>query len=815
MLDFVDSAIDAISGALGGLSDSIIGGFLSALDAFIGKVAYYFTIAVMYLVSIMQSLFNVFAGITKVQSDGTKQYLINVFFSNNAINNVYWAMALLGITFVVAFTIIAVIRKTFDLNDKRQNQSMGGILGGMFKSILIMLLLASIMSAAITLSNTVIDRVSYIFDNADSFDKETEIEFTDEQFATMARIYKTIGNYSMNPSYGTRYNLNSCYNELRPDLQYLQNQGVFDLVYITKDPTTGKTVDTWQSVLQELAYASDVNHELNINVYHEGVSDVLLRIMNLLKTNRDFFPLERYGRNFSTGNSVGLDRILFLTGTTSAARNQSYNVNPYVTDGLRGAFYSGEKSIYSFSEVDGAFDTGITGINYVLIVVLAYFTLRNLLRCIFGCISRIFNMVSLYVIAPLTIATMPLDDGEKFKQWTTSMIIQGLVIFGNIIPMRLVIIFAPIILGPDLVLFESTTLNFIGKALLIVGGLQAVEGFSQIVIGILANSAGTAAVREGDKMSGFSDSIFNTGVKGAKATGKFAAKAGAMVAGGAAVGGLAAAGIAAGVGLATAGLAVGGVGAGLYHGARGLGHVGSKIGKYFSDKSANSKLASAAKEANQKNSEPQYASTGSGQSPQGGGSGAGQMIEMADLSGSNSHTGNDYRPPDSIGTHGTTPEEGYKQMRDEEREKRSAQTSGQTQPPEADFEREAREKRERDVENAYREAKSEGRTIPKDSPYYSEKYDVPLAQLFADEQQPSSSTSKDAHSEEPWSSPRGDAGIAAGTSDTGNSGNSGTQPSSSGNLPGTRVKQGTDPLTMMAKPSKNKTPPPQNYSAKK
>ena len=416
MLDFIDSAIDAIGGALGGLGDSIVGGILSALDAFIGKLLYYFTAAVMYLVSILQSLFNVFAGITKVQSDGTKQYLINVFFSNSSINNVYWAMALLGIAFVVAFTIIAVIRKTFDLNDRRQNQSIGSILGGMFKSILIMLLLTSIMSAAITLSNEVIDRVSYIFDNADSFDKEDEIKFTDEQFATMARIYKTIGNYSMNPSYGTRYNLNSCYNELRPDLQYLQKQGVFDLVYITKDPVTGKTVDTWQSVLQELAYASDVNRELNINVYHEGVSDVLLRIMELLKTNRDFFPLEQYGRSFSTGNSVGLDRILFLTGTTSAARNRSYNVNPYVTDGLRGAFYSGEKSIYSFSQVDGAFDTGITGINYVLIFVLAYFTLRNLLRCIFGCISRIFNMVSLYVIAPLTIATMPLDEGEKFKQ---------------------------------------------------------------------------------------------------------------------------------------------------------------------------------------------------------------------------------------------------------------------------------------------------------------------------------------------------------------------------------------------------------------
>ena len=558
----ITDSFDSLLGGIGsGLSDSIIGGVLSALEIALGKLLYYITAAVMYLVSLMQSLFSVFAGIVKVQNNGTKQYLINVFFSNRAINNVYWAMVLLAGTFVIAFTIVAVIRKVFDLNDKRQNQSLGSILGSMFKSILIMLLLTVIMSASISLTNEVIDRVSYIFDYADSFDKEDHIEFTDEQFATMARIYRVIGNYSLNPSYASRYNLNSCYNELRPDLQLLQQQGVFDMVYLTKDPVTGATVDTWQSALQELAYAADVNYELNINVYHEGVSDALVHIMDLLKTDKDFFPLEKYERSFSSGSTVNLDRVLFLTGTTSAARNKSFNVEPYMTDGLRGAFFSGEKSIYSFSEVNEAFDTGLMGINYLMIIVLAYFTLRNLLRCIFGCISRIINMVSLYIIAPLAVATMPLDDGEKFKQWTTSMIVQGLVIFGNIIPMRLVIMFAPMILGSELVLFESVSLNFIAKALLVVGSLQAVEGFSQIVTGILANSAGQAAVLAGDKMRGFSDAAFGKGVGAAGAAVKFGAKA----AGYAAVGGLAAAGVTAGVGLAAGGLAAGGVGAGVYH----------------------------------------------------------------------------------------------------------------------------------------------------------------------------------------------------------------------------------------------------------
>ena len=150
----ITDSFDSLLGGIGsGLSDSIIGGVLSALEIALGKLLYYFTAAVMYLVSLMQSLFSVFAGIIKVQNNGTKQYLINVFFSNSAINNVYWAMVLLAATFVIAFTIVAVIRKVFDLNDKRQNQSLGSILGSMFKSILIMLLLTVIMSASISLTN--------------------------------------------------------------------------------------------------------------------------------------------------------------------------------------------------------------------------------------------------------------------------------------------------------------------------------------------------------------------------------------------------------------------------------------------------------------------------------------------------------------------------------------------------------------------------------------------------------------------------------------------------------------------------------------
>ena len=562
MLDFFSD----IGSAAADFAGSIIDRFVEGFQNFIGMLMYYATIALVWIVSILERLFNVFAGITKVEYDGKADYLLNVFFQSNTISNVYWAMALLGAVLVIMFTIIAVIRKMYDLHDRRQ-QSLGQIIGGMFKSLLTMLLLTAVLSASLTLTNAVIDRVMFVFDSADSFGQTDEITFTDEQYATMARIYKTIGNYSLNPSCSSRYNLNSCYNELRPDLKYLQEQGVFDVIYVKKD-AKGNNVDTWQSVLQELVNANDPEEELKINVYYPVISEKLLHVMEILRTNNQFFPLERYGKEYATTSTVGLDRILFLIGTSGAARNRAYNTSPHMTDGVRGAFYVGESSIYSYSEVNDVFDTSVFGgINYIMIIVMVYFTANSLLRAIFGCITRIFNIVSLYVVAPLTVASMPVDDGAKFKQWVTSMVIQALGIFGTIIPMRLVLLFAPLILSPKLSLFENVLLDFIAKGFLIVGGLKAVDGFGGIVTGILANDAGSAAIRAGNTSNTTGDQAFGLMKQGMKLGGKAAAYTAAG-------------------GLAAAGLAVAGVGAGMYYGVRGIGRgIGTLYNRFSSEKS--------------------------------------------------------------------------------------------------------------------------------------------------------------------------------------------------------------------------------------
>ena len=504
-----------IGEGIGNFFSSIGDAIATAISNLFGKLLYYITIGLMYVVQFLQKFFDVFSGMTKVKYLGEYTYMTDVFFQYQPVKNVYWAMSLIGIALVLMFAIIAVIRKMFDLRDKHQNQSLGSIIGGTCKSILTMLLLGAVLNAALSITNVVINRIDFIFSNSDSFSKRDEITFTDEQFAAMGRVYTTIGNFSLNESYDNRYNLNKCFNEIRGDLNYLERQGVFDFAYDEKKLGKEDSVN-WQNTLQKLVYAANTTRNVSMDKYNEEVSQAILEIMTIIRTNPKFYPLKEYENGYTSAMDVGLDRILFLAGTSDCANNELYNREPYLTDGLRGAFYTGKKDIYDIDQVKDAFKIGVGGIDYIFIWILTYFTLRNLFRCIFVCISRLYNMASLYVVAPLAIAPMPMDDGEKFKQWTSAMVIQVVGILGTIIPMRLMLLFAPVILGSDLVLFESGALNFIGKVLLVIGGMQAVESFSNMITGILTGNAASASANANDRASAFGSKAFGvaTGIAG-------------------------------------------------------------------------------------------------------------------------------------------------------------------------------------------------------------------------------------------------------------------------------------------------------------
>lgn len=489
--------------------------FMEGLDYFVYNfvyaILYYLEIAICMGIDWVQEIMDIFTGTAMVTYGKQEDYLINIFFSNGAISGVYWGMAAIGVALTFVFAVISVIRKTFDSSEKVK-MSFGQILTNLFKSILLIISLNVGMTVIITGTTVLMQQIVYVFDHADELSNgKDHIEFTDEQYAAMSRIFNTIGNYSLNPSYKNRYNINACYNELRGDLNYLADEGVFNYYYETVDQNNNPII-TWQSLLEELANAADYTREVPVDVYNEGISNAIYHIMDELKSNPTIPVLQSYDRiETHMSDKVSLGRTLFLIGTmgngvTAAAKNDAYNKHPSLTDPVRGPFYREVKDTYKLKDVNQAFDISIFKTNYLIIYLAGGMMLLNMAIVIVNSVARIFNLLFLYVIAPPVFAVIPLDDGGKVKQWVTAFLVQAFSVFATVISMRIYLLFLPVILDPGLTISQNIIVDMLGRIALIFAGLEAISKTNGILTGILADNAGWQSISAGDMSTYFKQS---------------------------------------------------------------------------------------------------------------------------------------------------------------------------------------------------------------------------------------------------------------------------------------------------------------------
>ena len=509
--------MDFITDVFGSIDfGDMFGGIFSEIENFIlngfRHLFYYIAYGFCRIIQVLDLLLEVFCGSRKVYYKDDTDFLINVFFRNEAVSNVYWGMALIGIIFAFVFAMIAVVRKMFDLQEK-EKRSLGQILASLAKTVLLILSMNIVIIIVLNTTNILLQQVDYLFDNAYNLNKADSIDFTEEQYAAMAKCLNTIGNYSLNPSYNSTYNVNACYNAIRPELDYLYREGVFEFYYSTEKEEVVDGVkrkirtDSWQSVLQKIVESHNIKTEQGMDIYDAELAKAIVDAMDLLKRNQNIRPLSHADKKFVKNEArVPLDRFVFLTCTLEAAHNSQYNVSPDIADSLRGPFYYGDKSIYSFDQVNEVFEMMPWGFNYILMLFYGFALIWNLALISMTCVNRIFNMIMLYLISPLVFAVEPLDDGTKRKQWITAFVVQSMGIFGTVISMRVLMLFIPIITSPDLVLYSTKDgssfgaglINLIAKCFMILVGFEVVKKANGIISGILADSAGWQSIQAGD-----------------------------------------------------------------------------------------------------------------------------------------------------------------------------------------------------------------------------------------------------------------------------------------------------------------------------
>ena len=501
---------------MGGIVDGILSGIKSALqtivDYWIWGIFYFTEVLLLFLVDILEDVMTVFTGEKEVVYNDAKMALIDVFFNHRTIKGIYAGIAMIGIVFAFVFAIWGVIKKAGDLRGKQQGATLGSILGNLLKSIVLIFSMNAIVLIALKTTNVLTQQVSYAVSKGDLFTVGgDDIEFYEDDYAAMGQIINMLGNYSLNPSYRSRYNLNSCYNDIRPYIEYLAKRGMFDFHYVDKD-TDGDGIPepTWQSIMESIANAYNYEQEVPLDTYDDALTAAILNAMDTLQNNKYVRVLKTYSRSEyeaakkDNGNYVPLNKIIFLAATmgniggTAAARNDAFNKHPSFSDGARLPFYIGEKSIYNYEQVRKVFNPAPYKTNYLLVLFCCGGLVMEMVSIILTCGVRIFNLLALYVAAPLAISSMPLDDGGKFKQWSTAFVIQLLGIVGMVLSLRLFFMFLPIIWSPDLEVSSNIIIDIVIKVVLCYTSLEAVNKVNGIFTGILADNAGYQAIYAGN-----------------------------------------------------------------------------------------------------------------------------------------------------------------------------------------------------------------------------------------------------------------------------------------------------------------------------
>lgn len=137
-------------------------------------------------------------------------------------------------------------------------------------------------------------------------------------------------------------------------------------------------------------------------------------------------------------------------------------------------------------------------------VVQQYYNLRSLdfLIGIFGSIvimvmfvmsaitfiQRIFDIVLLFIISPVSVSTIPIDDGNRFRIWRDMLISKVLSAYGIILSMNLFFIIIPQV--SSITFFVDSFKNGIVKILFLIGGAFAVTKANLVIAQLTGNSAG-------------------------------------------------------------------------------------------------------------------------------------------------------------------------------------------------------------------------------------------------------------------------------------------------------------------------------------
>ncbi|MDR1059753.1 MAG: hypothetical protein LBL83_00720 [Clostridiales bacterium] len=190
-----------------------------------------------------------------------------------------------------------------------------------------------------------------------------------------------------------------------------------------------------------------------------------------------------------------LGGIIFLSGTMNAAQNSAFNSDPHFSDKIREPYMTGEQDYGNLTAVKSDFD--LLKYDYFTSTCAAILVAIMLIGSLFLFVRRIFELLLLYLVSPMFVAAMPLDDGGIFAKWREMFIAKMFSGFGTVIAMKLFFMFVPMLFSNDIQLITSGFFAKEADAMLrlfiIIGGAWAAWHAQTTLLHLLSPEAAAAA----------------------------------------------------------------------------------------------------------------------------------------------------------------------------------------------------------------------------------------------------------------------------------------------------------------------------------
>ncbi len=130
----------------------------------------------------------------------------------------------------------------------------------------------------------------------------------------------------------------------------------------------------------------------------------------------------------------------------------------------------------------------VANINYVIgilggLVMLVMFVISSVTF-----IQRIFDIILLYIISPVSISTIPLDEGNRFRVWKDMLISKILGAYGIILVMNLFFLIMPQV--SQMTFFDNDFENGVVFVLFMIGGAFAITKANLVISQLCGSQAG-------------------------------------------------------------------------------------------------------------------------------------------------------------------------------------------------------------------------------------------------------------------------------------------------------------------------------------